>query len=125
MVSKYGSDIIGKAIEQYHRADSIKAMVVAAGILVDETSKVKGEQLIGAQRVVSSFFDALLREMEFARTVTGLQDLGKAGDKIREVAGRVQMQEYSAANKCIGEALSFVTACAQRAVELLKEEALW
>lgn len=125
MVSKYGSDMVGKAVEHYHRADAIKIMVVAASTLIEETSRLKGAQLIGAERVASSFFNALLREMEFARTITGLNDLGKASDKIREVAGRVQMQEYSAANKCIGEALSFVTTCAQRAAELLKEEGLW
>jgi hypothetical protein len=125
MVNKYSPDIIGKAIEQYHRADLIKVMIVAGSMLVEDTSRLKGEQLVGAQRVASSFFHALLREMELARAIIGLHDIGKACDEIRVVAGSVQLQEYSTANKSIGQALSVVTACAQRAAELLKEEGLW
>lgn len=125
VTGKYGPDIVGKAIEQYHRADLIKSMVVAISTLVEETSRLKGEQLIGAQRLMSCLLDALLREIGIASTLTKLHDLDEARNKIIEVAGRVQMQEYAEANKCIGEALSFITVCAKRAAEVLKEEGLW
>lgn len=127
MVDKYDPEIVGKAVQQWHCSDAIKIMLVAAIKLIEETSKFKvsGEQIIGAQGIMRTYFEALLNEVEVARTIIRLPELEKARDKIMELAGRVQLQEYSEAYKCIGEALSHITVCAERAAKVLEEQGLW
>lgn len=91
MVDKYDPEIVGKAVQQWHCSDAIKIMLVAAIKLIEETSKFKvsGEQIIGAQGIMRTYFEALLNEVEVARTIIRLPELEKARDKIMELAGRV------------------------------------
>ena len=120
---------IKEAIQAYQFSEGIKSKLIITTRLIEETSKLKNEQLQleGARKLMLCFLDALYQEMGYACNVSGLFYSGfeRASEKVKEATGRMQLQEYSEASRCIVEALSLTTACAQRAAEELKEVGLW
>ena len=112
---------IQSAIICYQYAERIKSELIIASKLLEGLTGLKDDELFGAEKLMARFLDALLSEMEIAYDVTRLRCFRDASLKVMETSGRINLHEYTKANACLSEALSFVTTCAQQAFQLLKE----
>lgn len=115
---------IEKAIVTWHHADEIKSKLIMLSQFIHLVRELEGEQREGAKRLIMVFFNTLVSEMGIGFYLLGSEDLERARTKVKEAVGRVQLQEYRAAELCITEAISFITNSSQRAMELLIEEGL-
>jgi len=114
-------DIRG-AVICYQYSERIKSELIIAGKLLGVLSGLKNDQLFGAEKVMSSFLDALTGEIGIAHNVTGSQSFRETSLKIMEAQGRISLHEYSKANKLLSEALSLITTCSQKTARLLMEK---
>jgi len=114
-------DIRG-AVLRYQYSERIKSEFIVAGKLLRVLSELKNDQLFGAEKVMSSFSDALIGEVEAAYKVTGLRIFRETSLKITEVQGGISLHEYSKANNLLSEALSLVTTSGHNATQLLIEK---
>jgi len=110
------------AIICYQYSERIKSELIIASKLLGGFRELKGDELYGAEKIMSLFLDALLGEIEIAHSVTKLQNFREASLKIAEAIGRISLQEYSKVNKNLSEALSHITNCGEKAIRLLKEK---
>jgi len=110
------------AIICYQYSERIKSELIIASKLLGSLGELKGNELYGAEKIVSLFLDALLGEIEIAHGVTKLQNFREASLKIAEVIGRISLREYSKANKNLSEALSHITNCGGKAIQLLRQK---
>lgn len=109
------------AIMYYQYSERIKSELIIASKLLWSLKELKGDELYGAEKIMSLFLDALLGEMEIAHGVTKLQNFREASLKIAEAMGRISLREYSKVNENLSEALSHITNCGEKAIRLLKE----
>ena len=113
---------IRRAIICYQYSERIKSELIIAGKLLGELGGLEGGELSGAEKLMSSFLDALIGEIEIAHSVTKLRNFREASLKLSEAAGRISLHNYLKANRCLSEAISLVTGCGGKAFQLLKEK---
>lgn len=124
-MAEQGSLDIKREITCFQFSERIKSELIIASRLLWKIEELKGDELAGAKKLMSSFLDALLTETNIAHTVVKLQDFKKASMKITEIKERIALDQYQEAAKHISEAISFVTTCGQRAAEALRERHLF
>ena len=122
---RQGSLDIKRAITCFQFSERIKSELIIASRLLWKIEELKGDELAGAKKLMSSFLDALLTEINIAYNVVKLQDFEKASMKVMGVKERIALNQYQEAAKHISEAISFVTTCGQRAAEALREKHLF
>jgi len=113
---------IREAVLCYQFSERIKSELIIAGKLLGVLSDLENDQLFGAEKVMSSFLDALIGEIEIAHNVTRFQSFREVSLKMVEAQGRISLHEYSKANRLLSEALSLITTCGQKATQLLMEK---
>jgi hypothetical protein len=85
---------------------------------------LEGEERKGAEKLMTSFLEALVGEIRIAKNVEKSINFLKAEGKIIEAIGRIKLSEQSEINRCISEALSLITTSCQGAMELLEDKHL-
>ena len=113
-----------KAIICFQYVERIKSELIIAAKLLGEIGELKGNEVAGARKVMSSLLDALHAETRMAQNVLGLRDFEEAALKLTEAAEKMRTEEYSEAIKRIAEAISHVTTSGQKAMQTLKEKGL-
>ena len=117
------SHTIRKAVICFQYAERIKSELIIAANLLTKTSELEGNERAGAEKLMLSFLDALIGEVNLAQNVSEMRNFEQARNKILEAKERIQLHEYSQTTKCISEAISFTTSSGQWAAEILKEKA--
>jgi len=113
---------IREAVLCYQYSERIKSELIIACKLLGVLSGLKDDQLFGAEKVMSSFLDALMGEIGIAHNITRSRSFREASLRVVEAQGRISLKEYSKANKLLSEALSLITTCGQKATQLLMEK---
>ena len=113
-----------KTILVYQYAERIKSELIIASDLVAEMLTLKGEERTGAEKMMRSYLEALAREIKIAQNLEKSVNFVGAEKKVMEATGRLRLSEYSELNRCISEALSFITTSCQAAMEALEKEQL-
>lgn len=124
-------DTIGTSLSDFKKViicfqfvEKIKSELIIASRLLEEIKVLRGDELAGAEKVMSSFLKALIGEIRIAHNILGLQKFKEADIQVEEAVGNVRLHEYSEAIKCISRAISFVTTIGQYAIQTLKEKGL-
>jgi len=113
---------IREAVLCYQYSERIKSELIIACKLLGVLGGLKDDQLFGAEKVMSSFLDALIGEIGIAHNITRSRSFREASLRVVEAQGRISLKEYSKANKLLSEALSLITTCGQKATQLLMEK---
>ncbi len=119
ILESYSYDI-HSAILCYQYAEKIKSEMIIATKLLEGLTGLKDDELFGAEKLMSTFLDALLSEVETAYDATKLRCFRDASLKVMETSGRINLHEYTKASTCLLQSITFVTSCAQQAFQLLK-----
>jgi len=112
------------AIICFQFGERIKSELIIAAKLSEYISGLRGDELVGGEKLISSFFNALSGEIQIAYNVLGMRNFEEANRKVMEAADRVRSHEYLEATRRISEAISFITTSGQRAMQALKENGL-
>ena len=115
---------VRKAIICFQYVERIKSELIIAARLLGEIEGLRGDELAGAKKLMSSLLEALLGEIRIAHNVLGLRNFEEAGIQVEEAAGNVRLHEYSEAIKCISRAISLITTSGQHAMQTLREKGL-
>lgn len=114
-----------KAVFCFEYVERIKSELMIAAKLVDVIHGLKGDEAVGAQKIMSSFLSAIMAEIGIAQNVLGLKDFEEAEKRIAEADRKIHEEKTEEAVKLISEAISRVTTSGQEAVETLREKGLF
>lgn len=113
-----------EAILCFQFSERIKSELIIASKLLGMIEGLKGDELRGAKKLMESFLDALLGEIQIAKSILGLRDFDEGSLRVQEAQERISRDEFLEATKCISEAISFTTTIGQRAMQTLIQEKL-
>ncbi len=108
----------------YLYSERIKSGLIIAFKLISRVDTLKGEERLGAEKLLISYLAALLAEIRIAENVEDSQNFRKAEKKVEEAEAKVYLSETSAVMRCLSEALTAITTSAQAAIETLEKENL-
>lgn len=115
---------IKKAIAVFHYAEKIKTNLILAGSLLEALSGMEDLEVAGAEKILSTYLNALAGEVNIAATASGVQDFQSINAKIRKIIEQIKMHNYASALKIVSEAISITTTHASQASETLTEKNL-
>ena len=101
-----------------------KSELIIATKLLQKLDELEGDELAGAEKLMLSFLDALVGEVNLAHGVLGLRNFEKARTKILEAKELVRLHEHLEATGRLSEAISSVTTSGQRVMQMLKDKEL-
>jgi len=113
-----------KAIICFQYVERIKSELIIATKLLQKLDELEGDELAGAEKLMLSFLDALVGEVNIAHGVLGLQNFEQARTKILEAKELVRLHEYLEATSRLSGAISSVTTTGQRVMQMLKDRKL-
>lgn len=113
-----------KTIFIYQYSERIKSELIIASDLLTKMLSLKGEERIGAEKMMSSYLEALAREIRIAQNMEKSLNFLGAEKKVMEATGKLKLSEYSEIGACISKALSLITTACQAAMEALEKEQL-
>ena len=108
-----------KAILIFQYSERIKSELIIASGLLEKMITLEGQELKGAEKLMTSFLEAIVGEIRIAQHVEKSMNFIGAEKKILEAIGKMKLLEHSEINRCISEALSLITTLSQRAMEVL------
>ena len=113
-----------KAIIVYQYSERIKSELIIASGLLSTMDTLDGKELNGAEKLMTSFLEALIGEIRIAQHVDKSMNFIGAEKKIREAIDKMKFHGHTEINRYISEALSLITTSCQRAMEILINEHL-
>lgn len=120
-ISERFSRNIDKAIVGFQYVERVKSELIVATKMLDRLSELSGDELKGATKLYSLFLEALEGEIRIAYNVLVMKEFETAAAKVREVAEKVQLEQYNEAMKLLSEAISQVASSGQWAMQTLKD----
>lgn len=108
----------------YQYSERIKSELIIASDLLAKMHTLRGEERMGAEKMMSSYLEALGREIRIAQNIERSVNFVGAEKKVMEAVGKLKLSEYSEINRCISEALSLITTSCQAAMEALENKQL-
>ncbi len=113
-----------KAIFTYMYAERIKSELIIASGLLATMDSLKGDERLGAEKIMVSFFEGLSGETRIAQHFERSMNFIGAERKIMEAMGKIKHQKIAETNQCISEALSLITTCSAGAMKFLMSRQL-
>jgi hypothetical protein len=113
-----------KTILVYQYAERIKSELIIASSLLAKMLTLRDEERQGAEKMMHAYLEALTHEIKIAQNIEKSVNFVGAEKKVMEALGRLRLSESSEMNRCISEALSFITTSCQAAMEALEQEQL-
>jgi len=113
-----------KAFTIYQYCERIKSELLILSGLVDEAFKVKTEEAGGAEKVIVSFFEALIGEIRIAQHSTKMNEFFDAELRLKEALGNFRLKSSKETQKSLSETVSKITTACSKAVEVLAENNL-
>jgi hypothetical protein len=113
-----------EAVVCFQFSERIKSELIIASRLLGEINGLKGDELACGKKMLLSFLEALLGEINLADNILKQQNLSEAGVKVEKAMERVLSDEYSEATRRVSEAISHITTIGGRAMQILKQMGL-
>ena len=88
---------VKKVIICFQFVEKIKSELIITSRLLGEIKELRGDELAGAEKLMSSFLKALLGEIRIAHNILRLQKFEEASIQVEEAAGNVRLHKYSEA----------------------------
>lgn len=115
---------IGKAIIAFQYVERIKSELIIATKLLDRLAELSGDELAGASKISSFYFEAIEGDMNIAYNVTGMKEFEMAAAKVKDAADKTHYSQYEEAIKLAAEAISQIASTGQWAMQILKSSNL-
>ncbi|MGQ9509712.1 MAG: hypothetical protein ACUVTN_09980 [Thermodesulfobacteriota bacterium] len=114
-----------KAILEFQYSEKMKSGLIIGTLLLEQVISIKKEEeLIGGQRILVGYLQALLRELRIAENVLGLGRYEDLERKLMEVIGRIQLSQFQDAFRSFSEAISLASTSCQSSMNFLSEKGL-
>ena len=113
---------VKKAIVCFEYVERVKSELMMAAKLLDVIDALKGEEAVGAKKIMSSFLSSIQGEIRMAQNILGSKNFEEADKKISEADQKMRENKSQEAVQSISEAITRVTTSGQEAVETLREK---
>ncbi len=113
-----------KAILIYQFSERIKSELIISFKMLEKMAALSGEEWCGAEKLMTSYLEALLGEVRVAGHVVDSTHFRTAEDKIVKAIGHLRLFEQPDLYRCLREATSAVTTSCQSAMEELETKKL-
>ena len=110
-----------KAIIIFHYAEKVKSNLILTFSLLEFLGTVRGVEIEGAEKLMTAYLNALIREVHIAANATEVKGFKDVNAKLEETIEQVKQHDYANAMKLVSEAISLVTTSGSQAAETLKE----
>jgi len=115
---------IRRSVLVYQFSERIKSELIIASELLERMCSLKGEARIGAERMMTTFLEALVREIRIAQGIEKSVKFLGAEKKVREAMGILKLSERADPQARLSQALSYVTTSCQGAMECLEDRGI-
>jgi len=115
---------IRRAILVFMYSERIKSELLIASNLLAKMFTLENEERNGAEKMMTSYLETLTGEIRIAQNIEKSINFIGAERKIMEAIGKMKLSQYEDINRCISEALSFITTSSQASMEALEKEGL-
>ena len=115
---------IKKAIVVFHYAEKIKSNLILTFSLLEVLNTMKDEEMVGAEKLLVAYLNALIREANIAANASEVQGFQDVSAKLDEAIEQTRQHNYANAMKLVSEAISITTTNGNKAAETLKEKDL-
>ena len=113
-----------QAILSYQFSEGIKSGLIIATKLLEQINGLKNGELVGAEKIMFAYINALQGEIRIAQNAVKLQGLEEARMNVDKATEKIRSHEYSEATRCVSKAISAITTIGQKAAETLKGRGL-
>jgi hypothetical protein len=100
---------IKKAIVTFHYAEKIKSNLIIAVSLLRVLDGMKDEEMVGAEKLLVAYFDALIQEVNIAANASGVHEFQDVNVKLAEATRQTRQHDYANVMKLLSEATSITT----------------
>jgi len=111
-------------IAHFVYAEKLKSDLILTASLLEVLKDMTDEEIAGAEKLLIAYLNALNREANIARNVSGVRSFQEASLNIDKVVEQVKQHNYADATKLVSKAISLVTTSGHQAVHTLKEKDL-
>lgn len=109
-----------KAILDFQYSEKMKSGLIIGTLLLEQVMSIKKEEeLMGGQKILVGYLEALLRELRIAENVLGADHYGDLDRKLMEVIGRIQLSQFQEAFRSLSEAISLASTSCQSSMNFL------
>ncbi|MGB9740871.1 MAG: hypothetical protein ACP5IM_05645 [Candidatus Bathyarchaeia archaeon] len=115
---------IKNAIIVFHYAEKIKSNLIIAAKLLEALENMKEDEVIGAEKILASYFNALIMEVNIAANASEENSFKDVSEKLDEVIKLVLQHNYAEAIRLVSETISIVTTNGNSSAEILREKNL-
>ena len=113
-----------EAIWNLQYSERMKSGLIIGIDLLGQLMSLKEDELSGGKKVLIWYLEGLRRELWIAENMLGPGHYGELERKVMEVIGRIQLSQFSEAQRSFSEALSLATTSCQSSMTLLMEKGL-
>jgi hypothetical protein len=115
---------IKKAIVIFHYTEKVKSNLIMTFSLLEFLGTMRDEEIEGAEKLLTAFLNALIREVHIAANATEVKSFKDVTAKLEETIEQVKQHNYDEAMKLVSEAISLSTTGGSEAAETLKDKGL-
>jgi hypothetical protein len=119
-----GLSDIRKVVVAFHYAEKIKSNLIIATNLLGALSGMNDSEIVGAEKLLTVYFDSLTTEVNIAANASGVQKFEDVRRKLEEAVRLLKEHNYSEPVKSVAEAMSITTTAANEAAETLSKKGL-
>jgi len=115
---------VKKAIMCFLYTEKIKSDLILTTNLLEILNSMRDEDIVGAEKLLVAYFNALIREVNIAANASGIQGFKEVNVKLEAVIQRTKQHNYVNAAKLVSEAISITTTNGHKAAQTLREKGL-
>lgn len=115
---------IRKSFITFHYAEKIKSDLIITASLLEALTDMTDEEIIGAEKLLLSYFNALIKEVNIATNASKVQGFQGVSEKLEEAAQQTRQHNYTNAERLVSEAVSIATTNGTPAIQVLKKKNL-
>lgn len=110
---------VRQALKEFQYAERLKSELIIGFKMLERLEGLNPEHFAGGEKILTTFFEALLTEIRIAHNATNLKNFAEADKKMMQAIGRINLHDYSEAERCISEALTAITSACHGSMQVL------
>ena len=115
---------IKKAIICFLYTERIKSDLILTTSLLETLNGMGDEEIVGAEKLLVAYFNALIGEVNIAANVSGVHGFKEVNVKLEDAIQQIKHHNYANATKLVSEAISITTTKGHLAAQTLREKGL-
>ncbi len=115
---------IKRAFLIFHYTEKIKSDLIMAAGLLEALNGMGDAEVVGAEKLLVAYFNALIGEVNIAANASGVQGFKEVNVKLEDAIQQTKQHNYANAAKLVSEAISITTTKGHQAAQTLREKNL-